>query len=96
MLPAILLALREGMEAALLIGIALGALRRLGRPELAIEVVLERERLGTLRGVGGQQRARAARVGPRDDVGRIGEHAFRRDQHRHRTPAGALGRMSSG
>ena len=34
MVPAIVLALREGMEAALLIGIAFGVLRRLGRPDL--------------------------------------------------------------
>jgi high-affinity iron transporter len=35
MLASLLLALREGMEAALIIGIVLGAVRKLGRPELA-------------------------------------------------------------
>ena len=35
MLPSFLLALREGMEAALIIGIVLGALRKLSRRDLA-------------------------------------------------------------
>jgi high-affinity iron transporter len=35
MLPSFLLALREGIEAALIIGIVLGALRKMGRTELA-------------------------------------------------------------
>jgi high-affinity iron transporter len=35
MLPSFLLALREGVEAALVVGILLGALRKLQRPELA-------------------------------------------------------------
>ncbi len=34
MLPAFLLALREGLEAALIIGIVLGALRKINRPDL--------------------------------------------------------------
>jgi high-affinity iron transporter len=33
MIPAFLLALREGLEAALILGIAIGVLHRVGRPE---------------------------------------------------------------
>jgi high-affinity iron transporter len=40
MLPAFLLALREGLEAALIIGIVLGALHKIRRPELAGSVWL--------------------------------------------------------
>ena len=38
MFPGFLLSLREGIEAALLIGIVLGALRMMDRPELRLAV----------------------------------------------------------
>ncbi len=40
MLPGFLLALREGVEAALVVGIVLGVLRKLNRPELKVSVWL--------------------------------------------------------
>ena len=47
MLPTYLLALREGLEAALIIGIVLGALAKIRRNDLALAVWL-----GTLSAVG--------------------------------------------
>ena len=54
------------------------------RPELAIERILEGERLFALLGVGRQQRAGALRIGVRDDRGRVRDHGLAVNQRGHR------------